>query len=158
MNAGVPAVPYRDSFAHLEDELRRLDRLIELRTLTLALRNQEIPDQQSARTVYITPEEVQWLLVQGAPPASETPAAAEIRAALAQLSAEIAARVEQSAQAEVFLALPQLGQLFGLSAFELEVVVICLAPELRRKYDRLYAYLQDDITLCNQERLLGEEG
>jgi SpoVK/Ycf46/Vps4 family AAA+-type ATPase len=146
MTAGMPAAPYRDSFAHLEDELRRLDRLIELRTLTQALRNQEIPDQQTVRTVYIAPEEVQWLLAQGTPPASETPAAAQTRTALAQLSAEIAARVEQSAQAGVFLALPQLGQLFGLSAFELEVVVICLAPELRRKYDRLYAYLQDDIT------------
>ena len=28
----------------------------------------------------------------------------------------------------------------------MQIVLICLAPELRRKYDRLYAYLQDDIT------------
>ena len=29
---------------------------------------------------------------------------------------------------------------------ERDAIVICLAPELRRKYDRIYAYLQDDIT------------
>ena len=47
---------------------------------------------------------------------------------------------------KVFLALPQLGRLFGLSAFEREASSSAWRPELRRKYDRLYAYLQDDIT------------
>jgi AAA+ superfamily predicted ATPase len=42
--------------------------------------------------------------------------------------------------------LAELGRIFHLSGFELGAVVVCLAPELRRKYDRLYAYLQDDIT------------
>ena len=30
--------------------------------------------------------------------------------------------------------------------FEVQTLIVCLAPELRRKYDTLYAYLQDDIT------------
>ncbi|MEP0981486.1 ATP-binding protein [Leptolyngbya sp. FACHB-17] len=34
---------------------------------------------------------------------------------------------------------------FGLSDFDLELVAIAIAPELDRRYDRLYAYLQDDI-------------
>ena len=29
---------------------------------------------------------------------------------------------------------------------EYQVILICLAPELRRRYDKIYAYLQDDIT------------
>jgi ATP-dependent 26S proteasome regulatory subunit len=41
---------------------------------------------------------------------------------------------------------PRLAALFALSPFELQTIVICLAPELRRKYDTLYAYVQDDIT------------
>ena len=44
------------------------------------------------------------------------------------------------------LALPRIAELFGLSEFETHALVICFAPELRAKYDRLYAYLQDDIT------------
>jgi SpoVK/Ycf46/Vps4 family AAA+-type ATPase len=35
---------------------------------------------------------------------------------------------------------------FGLSAFDLEVIVLALAPELDLRYERLYAYLQDDVT------------
>ena len=35
---------------------------------------------------------------------------------------------------------------FGLSTFDLGVIIIALAPELDLRYERLYAYLQDDVT------------
>ncbi|MBD2341671.1 ATP-binding protein [Calothrix sp. FACHB-156] len=38
-----------------------------------------------------------------------------------------------------------LQQTFGLSAFDLEVVAIAIAPEIDRRYEQLYAYLQDDV-------------
>lgn len=38
-----------------------------------------------------------------------------------------------------------LQQNFGLSNFDLDVVAIALAPELDRRYERLYAYVQDDV-------------
>ncbi len=41
--------------------------------------------------------------------------------------------------------LANLQQTFGLSEFDLDVVAIALAPELDRRYERIYAYLQDDI-------------
>ncbi len=34
---------------------------------------------------------------------------------------------------------------FGLDSFDLGVIAIALAPELDRRYERLYAYLQDDV-------------
>ncbi len=43
-------------------------------------------------------------------------------------------------------ALAWLQQAFDLSAFELDLVLIALAPEIDLKYERLYAYLQDDVT------------
>ncbi len=39
-----------------------------------------------------------------------------------------------------------LQQAFELSAFELDIILIALAPEIDLKYERLYAYLQDDVT------------
>jgi hypothetical protein len=39
-----------------------------------------------------------------------------------------------------------LQHLLGLSDFELDVVLIALAPELDAKYERLFAYLNDDLT------------
>lgn len=35
---------------------------------------------------------------------------------------------------------------FNLDAFDLEALLICLAPEINLSYERLYAYLQDDVT------------
>ncbi|WP_284750274.1 ATP-binding protein [Amycolatopsis sp. RTGN1] len=128
---------YRDPVEHLADELRRLDLLIGARLTSMSLRNEEFPDTQPARAVYITRDEVDWLLADGRdvmPPIESV--------ALKQLSLEIDARVAAGDD----LPLVTLGRLFGLSAVELGAVVVCLAPELRHKYDRVYAYLQDDIT------------
>ncbi|SDL95282.1 ATP-binding protein [Nonomuraea jiangxiensis] len=35
---------------------------------------------------------------------------------------------------------------YGLSAFELNVLVVATAPEIDLRYERLYGYLQDDVT------------
>src|SRR5262249_14656508 len=35
---------------------------------------------------------------------------------------------------------------FGLSTFERDVILLCLAPELDPAFERLYAYVQDDAT------------
>ena len=39
-----------------------------------------------------------------------------------------------------------LRDVLGLEDFDLDVLVIALAPELDLRYERLYAYLQDDVT------------
>src|SRR5262249_31348918 len=39
-----------------------------------------------------------------------------------------------------------LAKAFGLSSLDVNVVVVALAPELDLRYERLYAYLQDDVT------------
>ena len=39
-----------------------------------------------------------------------------------------------------------LKQVFGLTPFEIYVILLSLAPELDLRYERIYAYLQDDVT------------
>jgi AAA+ superfamily predicted ATPase len=41
--------------------------------------------------------------------------------------------------------LARLVQAFDLTAFEQCILTLCLAPEIDRKYERIYAYLQDDV-------------
>jgi hypothetical protein len=41
---------------------------------------------------------------------------------------------------------PWLAARFGLTAFDLDMMLIALAPEVDLRYERLYAYLQDDVT------------
>jgi ATPase family associated with various cellular activities (AAA) len=39
-----------------------------------------------------------------------------------------------------------LQQTYALTEFDLEVIVIAIAPVIDRRYERIYAYLQDDVT------------
>lgn len=41
---------------------------------------------------------------------------------------------------------PWLQQAFGLDTIDLDIVLIALAPEVDLRYERLFAYLQDDVT------------
>ncbi|MEV0293901.1 ATP-binding protein [Nocardia sp. NPDC050710] len=136
---------YRENFDHLADELRRLDLMIRMRASTLRLRNREFAEEQMARAVYISEQEVDWLLATDSDTGT-TAVPESLLSRLRALSEDIETGVHGSLEQGIWLALPMLGRLFGLTSLELEAVVICLAPELRRKYDRLYAYLQDDIT------------
>ncbi|MFC8363060.1 ATP-binding protein [Streptomyces griseorubiginosus] len=154
---------YQDTFEHLADELRRLDLLIALRLRNADLHNEAFPHSQLDRTVYISRQEVDRLLTDGFDADADSGTAADALA-LKLLSTEIDTRLQDSARAGTEPPLSVLGRLFGLSPLERAAVVVCLAPELRRKYDRLYAYLQDDITrrrpsvdlvlelLCTSER------
>lgn len=42
--------------------------------------------------------------------------------------------------------LDRLCRAFALDAFEIEVLLACLAPEIDRRFDRLFAYVNDDLT------------
>jgi hypothetical protein len=66
------------------------------------------------------------------------------QAAAARL--EIDERREASLAAGFHLALPHLARVFSLTPFEERVVLLALAPEIDLKHERLFAWLQDDIS------------
>jgi hypothetical protein len=92
------------------------------------------------RGLYITDAHVDSLLA-GSPAAPTLPTAEE-RADLARIEAE--ADVAERAGAE--LRLRRLTRSFGLSQFDLELLLIAIAPDLDARFERLYAYLQDDVS------------
>lgn len=132
-------VGYTDNHTYLTDELRKLNLMLRLRTA--AFRR-----EQAGRSLYVSHEEVDRILIETAPVDPNSADTRDLRRQLSDLQADIDAKVSESMKRGVFLGLPQLAHLFNLSFFEREAVLICLAPELRRSYDLLYAYLQDDIT------------
>lgn len=141
--------PYTDNSEYLADELRRLDLLIELRLADAGPRSEAVSVDPGSSALFITRTEVDRLLADGTGAGAGPPDQATVdrlSARIDALSAGIDAQIESSRRHGVWLGLPTLGRTFGLSALEMAAVTVCLAPELRRRYDRLYAYLQDDIT------------
>ena len=54
--------------------------------------------------------------------------------------------IEKAKNHGLVLRLKELMRIFTLSRFEFDAFLVCLAPSLDLRYERLYAYLQDDVT------------
>jgi SpoVK/Ycf46/Vps4 family AAA+-type ATPase len=61
-------------------------------------------------------------------------------------ASELAQRLLDEQVGPVPARLRRLGDLFDLDAFERDVLLVCLAPDVDLRYERLYAYLQDDVS------------
>jgi hypothetical protein len=91
------------------------------------------------RGLYISDDQVDALLVGRPPPLAPDPDRARH---LALIEAE--ADADESSGAD--LRLRRLRRSFGLDGFDLELLLVALAPDLDPRVERLYGYLHDDVT------------
>ncbi|MEN3334225.1 MAG: hypothetical protein V7641_3590 [Blastocatellia bacterium] len=140
---------YASNLEHLRDEMKWLDCLIRLKLL-----EQDVPTAPADRFkgLLLSKAEVEALVAEeplhadeevGSAPGSKRQAVIN---SLASLESLIENKKALSLEAEIYLALPHLCEVFKLTRFEARCLLICLAPEIDRKYDSLFAYLHDDIT------------
>lgn len=101
------------------------------------------------RFVTISDEEIDVLMREsGAPPCPQglSSELLGIEDQLAQLIEREALRVLASTRNGVRLPLVEIANRFDLSTQEQNIIGLCLAPELDRRYERVYGYLHDDMT------------
>jgi SpoVK/Ycf46/Vps4 family AAA+-type ATPase len=144
--SAATTLPFENSLQHLLAELERIDLLIAAQ-VTRARRLHA--DDEQFRGLYISEEEIDTLLKQ---PAGR-PRWARARdaldgpgRALDKIGRLNKLRREESVRRGVELRLDRLQQNFGLDAFEVDILLICLAVEIDLRYEKLYAYLNDDVT------------
>lgn len=143
---------YSDSLEHLGEELKRLDLLIQIQVIKELDRQPEnLIDSfmglvVSEKAIIELLEDARNPLERESPSPHDHPKIKQLYEVLDGLNSQISVRREASQKEGVFLALPYLAQLFSLTPFDEQCILICLAPELDRKYEKLYAYLQDDLT------------
>jgi AAA+ superfamily predicted ATPase len=137
---------YTNSLEHLKDELSLLDLLLQREVVRSRPVGSHEP--QLFKGVYISDEEIEQLLERDArgEPSDAAAKAEALDEAAAVLRSEIEERRRAALEAGVHLTLAHLAHLFGLTPFEECVVVACLALEVDLKYEKLFAYLQDDLT------------
>ncbi len=86
------------------------------------------------RGLYINQDEVESLL------------AREPGMSLFQINGKGSEEVLPECEREGHSSLAWLQKAYGLSDFDLDIILIALAPELDRRYERIYAYLQDNVS------------
>jgi hypothetical protein len=144
--------PFRNSTEHILAELRRVDLM--LRRAVLIARNTRTADgPEEFRGLVITEENVDRMLSNvdflGETWKMDAPTAAAADAIdreLEILKEQTRQRLELSAQSGKRLALAHLSAVCGLSAAEVDLLLIALAAELEPRYETLFAYLQNDVT------------
>lgn len=141
--AGYPF--YANGLEHLNAELELLDLLIKRRIILFRATQQQSNSDHNNKHLYISSEEIDEILHDDSS-GLYTDYLQAVDKAIEACSDEIRIAIDNSYAQEIILPLPQLVRLFSLSVFEMHAIIVCLGPELYRKYDRLYAYLQDDIT------------
>jgi SpoVK/Ycf46/Vps4 family AAA+-type ATPase len=144
----VGAAYFAASRDHLLAEIERIGLVVQLQ-LRRARKSAGAGDE--FRGLVISEKEVDELLKR--PPGSLPFAAApeisdsgKLEAAIRQLSASILSRCEESIRRNIELRVVSLKRTFALSDFDMECLLICLAAEVDPRYERFYAYLQDDVT------------
>lgn len=139
----TPLVPYADNTTYLADALRLVDQLLRLH-LSGVRRTLAGQPSGNGAGLFIADATVDRLLADA--DSSDTAQADALEALLSSWAHTHTTGTQAAWEAGIFLGVPQLARVLRLSGLEVQVLLLCLAPELDRKYDTLYAYLQDDIT------------
>ncbi len=137
---------YTGDTQNIADELDKLDLILVRRIHEFRLQLEAASYTPGNQHLYISSEEVDWLLQDAVLEEDAKQNLFQIDEEIMRLGDRIVTTIENSDLENLNVPLIRLARTFNLSPFEVQVLVICLAPELRSKYDRIYAYLQDDIT------------
>ncbi len=134
---------------YLQAELARIDILIQREVRRWQLAGQNIDD--NFRGLYVTDGDTNALLQrpfatswgQTVPPDAEDE---RILSLLAQVEKQNQALLQDLHRQGDPPRLAYLAETFGLDRTDLDILLICLAPALDLRYEKLYGYLQDDVT------------
>ncbi|MGB7084049.1 MAG: hypothetical protein WBD47_00740 [Phormidesmis sp.] len=142
---GADLMPFADNWAYLKTELAWLDRLL---MLAIARQRKDISAiNKVARTPADRVSSHWWKgVVSISKPVYDdcrgpVPTAQPKRTSVGYQQ-QLESRIQISAKDEIVLALPSLCHYLNLTLFEKNVLLLALAPEVNRRYGRLYHYLQ----------------
>jgi hypothetical protein len=138
------------SLRHLQFELSRIDLLVSKQVRLWQLAGQDPSD--AFRGLVISDQEADQVarlpIGSGWGDAVSLPADEELafQRSLREIHQHTQFLEDEARQKNLLLRLPHLIQSFGLNRFETDVLLICLAAAADLRYERLYGYLQDDVT------------
>jgi ATP-dependent 26S proteasome regulatory subunit len=143
---------FSSNLEHLLAELSRLDLKLRLHVLEAHSRD-GFWNGDELRGLYVSENEVSSLIAdgltcerKGVSSASDSPVYQTIGEDLAQLEKQIDERKAESLRQGIELRLELLGDRFALTSLDKDILLLCLLPEFDLKYERLFGYIQDDVT------------
>ena len=137
---------FANATEHLYGRLELLE--LRLRRQVLRLRAAHQLIENDFRGIYLPDEHIDAILlnqINSAEPVYADQRIDVYNQQITQLQTTLCECERLSLQEGVKLPLLQLRDWFSLSSFELDLLVMCIAPELELHYQTLYAYIQNDV-------------
>lgn len=144
----LPVQPFADNWSYLKAELAWLDRVL-MRSLAKQRQTNQEVDRVSKSAIDRTTSH--WWkgfiaidpskggsLVPKQPPQNTHPLG------------RYGDRLEASREQGIRLGIPSLCDRLELGKFERDMLILCLAPEISRRYERIYEFLNNDNGSCKQ--------
>ncbi len=139
--------PFADNWSYLKAELAWLDRVL-MRSLSKQRQtNQEI--DRVAKSAADRATSHWWKGFIAIDPSKGGSLAPKHPPAMHPLG-RYGDRLAVSHEKNIRLAIPTLCNHLALGHFERDLLVLCLAPEISRRYEKLYTFLNNDETNCKQ--------
>ncbi len=136
---------YSNSLEYLFDECRRIELLLHISLQKHLKKNHA--ENGNFQNLFISDEEIQRIVQEPFKRTHEqSPETEGLKEQYHRLVKEIEEKRNNTIARKQFLSLFVLQNIFNLSPFELDVLVLCLLPDVHKKYERILGYLQDDIT------------
>jgi hypothetical protein len=141
--------PYASNLAHIQGALHVLNMRLHRQVLLWRAGHHPGASAEELAGLYTSDPNIDHLInaLYPHPLAPGAQAAHEVLDRLIRQQAETHLARQSSAQAAgIDLRLPRLGLRLGLSTFEMDTLLLGLAAETDRRYERLFGYLNDDLT------------
>jgi AAA+ superfamily predicted ATPase len=134
---------YETNLQHIAEELTRIDLMIHLQVERFRQKKDVVDGFQG---LYVSDEEINSILDDTYPTKNDNQHIQTLNSHIAEIETQIEEKLIESQKKGIALNLPLLAAIFGLTSFEIDAMLICMALELDTNYERLYAYLQNDAT------------
>ncbi len=135
---------YANPLEYIKDELKKLDLI--LARATLLHRNKKRGEKDIFSGLFISQEEIDMLLREDKYIDDDSAEAAELERDIERQGLVIRNKLINSGDKETFIPMEYLRKKFEITDLDADILVICLAPHLDAKYEKIYAYLLDDVT------------
>ena len=143
----ISSATCQDPLQYLSDELRLLDLKL-LRRLHKKRLSHDQDQNNPAVGFFISEDEVVSLLKLSSEQKKYTSDNHQdeiVGNLITELENQIEDNISKTAGSFIRFPLQQMADLFGLDRFETEVLVMALALDIDKKYERIYAYFNDDL-------------
>lgn len=132
-------------------EFKRIELKVRLRLLSMRKNNSQ-SEEDDFKGLYVSEKQIDAIVSnlhfqqEGQPSWPENSPIGTLAGSLKQYEEDLVEKKKEGLRRGLTFRLNDLERLFGLSIFDLDTLLVCLLPELDLAYQRIYAYLQDDVT------------